>query len=57
MIEELKKEREALQTRIRDINEYLQAHCKMFGHDWRDDGHDSHYSYNKCFTCEKVEKV
>jgi hypothetical protein len=56
MIRELEARKESLLEELKTINTALQALQKLCFHDWRDDGHDSHYIYKKCKKCGLSER-
>jgi hypothetical protein len=57
MIVDLKNSRDEHAGKVAEINKLLTGLCVIYGHDDRDDGHDSHYSYIKCFCCGRTEKT
>jgi len=56
-IDSIKAEIKELEDAIANRKKLLSSICEVLGHDLRGDGHDSHYSYEKCYTCDRVEKA
>lgn len=55
--QELMQRRDKLQEEIRIINTVLDGLRKLCDHEWKDDGHDSHYSFEKCAKCGAETKT
>lgn len=50
-IEDLRKEQKTLEERLTKINTAIRAFQEVCNHVWEDDGHDSHYNWEKCKIC------
>jgi len=48
--------RDKAQEEASNAQKALAAICVAVGHDMRDDGHDSHYSWERCARCNISEK-
>jgi hypothetical protein len=56
-IAELQKERATVDQRLRELDAAIGALQKVCAHDFVYDGHDSHYSYERCKKCDKQQQV
>lgn len=54
--EELLKHEQELASSLKSVRDALAQLCKVYGHDMRPDGHDSHYEWDKCHRCGYSER-
>lgn len=57
LIKELNQDRIELEKKLKEnteLKKMLQAGCE---HEWKENGHDSHYEYEKCIICDLERKV
>jgi len=47
----LEQERKHLQEKLKVIDNIIHGLQSLCTHNWVGDGHDSHYSYQKCTIC------
>lgn len=52
----LQKELAELNQKAQTIRDILTLTCKKDGHIMTDDGHDSHYNWEKCVVCGHRER-
>lgn len=55
-VKDLHEQRDEYRRKARAIDLILTELCGINGHDMVGDGHDSHYSYEKCRVCGRTEK-
>lgn len=56
-ISALRQQVESLEAAVKAHREALYALQKICPHEWVDDGHDSHYNWEKCTICGVSQKA
>ena len=56
-VDNLTKRRLELEKEISDIGIAIRTIQNNCNHTWVSDGHDSHYRYEKCTKCSKIDKI
>jgi hypothetical protein len=52
----LKREQDHCRARIGAIQKLMTQTCEVMGHIMVDDGHDSHYNWERCVRCDHKER-